>query len=142
MEDVADTELLEAMFRGKTGALIRAAVELPAHVRPATEAERLALADFGDAIGVAFQVIDDLLDVKGSTEQLGKPAGSDVERGKASSTRRHYWQTDTSVSLSSWGTIEGKHDLKLQKKAGAKAQTYVQGNISLSCTLAFAEQRA
>ena len=39
-------------------------------------------------------------------------------------------------------TIEGKHDLKLQNKAGAKAQTYVQGNISLSCTLAFAEQRA
>ncbi|KAH8096221.1 hypothetical protein JL720_3580 [Aureococcus anophagefferens] len=39
-------------------------------------------------------------------------------------------------------TIEGKHDLKLQKKAGAKAQTDVQGNISLSCALAFAEQRA
>ncbi len=82
-KETPDTELLEAMFRGKTGALIRAAVELPAHIRPATEAERLALADFGDAIGVAFQVIDDLLDVEGNTEQLGKPAGSDAARGKA-----------------------------------------------------------
>ncbi len=82
-EQTPDTDLLEAMFRGKTGALIQAAVELPAHLGPASEAERLALADFGDAIGVAFQVIDDLLDVEGSTEQLGKPAGSDVEQGKA-----------------------------------------------------------
>ena len=78
-----DTELLEAMFRGKTGALIRAAVELPALVGPAPDPKRRALAAFGDAIGVAFQVVDDLLDVEGSTETLGKPAGSDLEQGKA-----------------------------------------------------------
>ena len=82
-----NTELLEAMFRGKTGALIRAAVELPAFIEiigePTPAATHAALADFGDAIGVAFQVVDDLLDVEGSTEELGKPAGSDVEQGKA-----------------------------------------------------------
>jgi geranylgeranyl pyrophosphate synthase len=78
-----DTALLETMFRGKTGALIRAAVELPALLEPAPAELRSALADYGDAIGVAFQVVDDLLDVEGSTEQLGKPAGSDVQQGKA-----------------------------------------------------------
>jgi len=78
-----DTELLEAMFRGKTGALIRAAVELPARLGPAPPAQHAALAAYGDAIGVAFQVVDDLLDVEGTTETLGKPAGSDLEQGKA-----------------------------------------------------------
>src|SRR6056297_3777434 len=47
-----DTELLEAMFRGKTGALIRAAVELPARLGPAPPAQHAALAAYGDAIGV------------------------------------------------------------------------------------------
>ena len=36
----------------------------------------------------------------------------DIERGKASGIRRHYWQTDTSVSVSSWGFVEGKSDYK------------------------------
>jgi len=77
-------ELLEEMFRKKTGALIRAAVELPVFASDhlETDAHR-ALIDYAQAIGLAFQIVDDLLDVEGTTEQIGKPAGSDLEHEKA-----------------------------------------------------------
>jgi len=77
-------EALERMFRRKTGALIRAAVELPAAVELEPEHPlRAALVEYAESIGLAFQIVDDLLDLEGSTEEIGKPAGSDVERGKA-----------------------------------------------------------
>ncbi|MGB0514153.1 MAG: polyprenyl synthetase family protein [Wenzhouxiangellaceae bacterium] len=77
-------DALERMFRGKTGALIRAAVELPAAAElDSDDPARAALIEYADSIGLAFQIVDDLLDLEGSTEEIGKPAGSDVERGKA-----------------------------------------------------------
>jgi len=76
-------ESLEAMFRRKTGALIRAAVVMPAAACHSNDPVRLALVEYAEAIGLAFQIIDDLLDVEGSTEEIGKPAGSDLERDKA-----------------------------------------------------------
>ncbi|MFN2333334.1 MAG: polyprenyl synthetase family protein, partial [Wenzhouxiangellaceae bacterium] len=77
-------ETLETMFRLKTGALIRAAAVMPAACMLAGEnPERLALADYAESIGLAFQIVDDLLDIEGSTEEIGKPAGSDQARDKA-----------------------------------------------------------
>ena len=76
-------DALEAMFRRKTGALIRAAVVMPAAVRPAGEPVHNALIDYAEAIGLAFQIVDDLLDIEGSTEEIGKPAGSDRDNDKA-----------------------------------------------------------
>lgn len=74
---------LEAMFRRKTGALIRAAVVMPAANRPVEDPVREALLDYSEAIGLAFQIVDDLLDIEGSTDEIGKPAGSDREKDKA-----------------------------------------------------------
>lgn len=74
---------LEAMFRKKTGALIRAAVVMPAAHRPPDDPVRQALIDYSEAIGLAFQIVDDLLDIEGSTAEIGKPAGSDREKEKA-----------------------------------------------------------
>ena len=74
---------LETMHRCKTGALIGAAVELGAlggHRLDAGEAQ--ALHDFAAAAGLAFQVVDDLLDVEGSTATLGKTAGKDAASNK------------------------------------------------------------
>ncbi len=81
-----DKAQLEQMFRQKTGALIRAAVEMPAASVVCSsdrDRERAALVEYAEAIGLAFQIVDDLLDIEGTTEQIGKPAGSDMERNKA-----------------------------------------------------------
>ncbi|GMR20160.1 MAG: polyprenyl synthetase family protein [Gammaproteobacteria bacterium] len=71
-------EELETMHRLKTGALITASVELGAMATGKTDAATLDhLHDFSQAIGLAFQVVDDILDVEGDTETLGKQAGAD-----------------------------------------------------------------
>ena len=74
---------LESMHRMKTGALIRASVRLGAACgRPLTGAEAAALDAYAAAAGLAFQVVDDVLDVEGSAASLGKTAGKDVAQGK------------------------------------------------------------
>ncbi|HXD49106.1 MAG TPA: farnesyl diphosphate synthase [Gemmatimonadaceae bacterium] len=75
-------EQLERTHRAKTGALIHAALVVGALAAGATAEQRLALERFGDAIGLAFQIADDVLDVTGTTDQLGKPAGRDLDLQK------------------------------------------------------------
>jgi geranylgeranyl pyrophosphate synthase len=74
---------LEVIHRAKTGALIAAAVRIGAMAAGADERRLSALARFGDAVGLAFQIADDILDATGSTGQLGKTAGRDAELGKS-----------------------------------------------------------
>jgi farnesyl diphosphate synthase len=74
---------LETMHRMKTGALIRASVRLGAACgRPLAGGEAAALDSYADAAGLAFQVVDDVLDVEGSAATLGKTAGKDIAQGK------------------------------------------------------------
>ncbi|MGE5161715.1 MAG: polyprenyl synthetase family protein [Betaproteobacteria bacterium] len=76
---------LERMHRMKTGALLRASVLMGALSGQApllTESTREALSRYGDAIGLAFQVVDDILDVEASSAELGKTAGKDAAAGK------------------------------------------------------------
>ena len=74
---------LERMHRLKTGALIRAAVRLGAACGSAlTAADTAALDRYAAAVGLAFQVVDDVLDVEGSVASLGKSAGKDAAQGK------------------------------------------------------------
>jgi geranylgeranyl pyrophosphate synthase len=71
------------MHACKTGALITCAVELGALSAGEPEGERLdQLRRFGDLVGLAFQVQDDLLDIEGDTATLGKPQGSDQAQNK------------------------------------------------------------
>jgi farnesyl diphosphate synthase len=79
-----DAAALAAMHRMKTGALIGAAVHLGAQCgAPLAGDEARALDAFTHAAGLAFQVVDDVLDVEGSTVSLGKTAGKDAAQGKA-----------------------------------------------------------
>lgn len=78
-----DLATLSYIHTHKTGALIRAAVRAGALVGGADEASLKALTRYGEAVGLAFQIADDILDVEGTTEELGKDAGSDQARGKA-----------------------------------------------------------
>ena len=76
---LADLERLHAL---KTGALIRASVLMAAHCRKDLGTEQLAaLGEFGDLVGLAFQIQDDILDVEGDVQVIGKPPGSDQARG-------------------------------------------------------------
>lgn len=74
---------LEAIHRDKTGALIEAAVLMGGICADASEHQLSALLSFAKNIGLAFQVQDDILDVIGDTEQLGKRAGSDEKLDKS-----------------------------------------------------------
>jgi len=74
---------LESMHIRKTGALIRAAVMLGAYCgQPLSESQIKMLDRYAKAIGLAFQVVDDVLDVDASTATLGKTAGKDQKQGK------------------------------------------------------------
>ena len=66
----------------KTGALIRASVRIGAMMGNSSASELDALTEYGEKIGLAFQVIDDILDVTGTREELGKSTGADDARGK------------------------------------------------------------
>ena len=67
----------------KTGALLKAAIIIGAISADGTAAQKDALAAYADNIGPAFQIVDDLLDCESTTEDLGKPAGADQARYKA-----------------------------------------------------------
>jgi geranylgeranyl pyrophosphate synthase len=75
-------EELKAMHSLKTGALIRASLALGGIAAGASEEQLEALDEYGTHIGLAFQVVDDILDVEGDSETLGKTAGKDNEANK------------------------------------------------------------
>jgi geranylgeranyl diphosphate synthase type II len=74
---------LESLHRHKTGALIRASVQMGAIAANATHEQKIALDNYAAAIGLAFQVQDDILDIESSTEQLGKQQGADLALNKS-----------------------------------------------------------
>ena len=78
-----DFEHLRLIHGYKTGALITASVQAGAIFGQANENQFAALSRYGAQIGLAFQIVDDLLDVEGTTADLGKTAGADAQRNKA-----------------------------------------------------------
>jgi geranylgeranyl diphosphate synthase, type II len=75
-------ELLDSIHRAKTGALLRGSVRVGAIYAGAADEELAALSRYGEHIGLAFQIIDDVLDVEESSEALGKTAGKDQAQQK------------------------------------------------------------
>lgn len=80
---------LEAIHRAKTGALICCAVRVGAITGGASDDELAALTTYGEKIGLAFQIADDLLDETATSEELGKTAGKDAATQKATYTSLH-----------------------------------------------------
>ncbi|MCH2133066.1 MAG: polyprenyl synthetase family protein [Phycisphaerales bacterium] len=80
--DIEALEQIQLVHRNKTGALLRAACRMGAICAGAADAEIAALTTYGEAVGLMFQVVDDLLDVTQSTEHVGKATGKDSALGK------------------------------------------------------------
>lgn len=78
-----EADALQTIHRLKTGALIAASAEAGAICANASTVQRQALVEFATAIGLAFQVTDDVLDVTGDSESLGKTAGKDIKAEKS-----------------------------------------------------------
>ena len=77
-----DLPTLEYIHTHKTGALIRASVRTGAIYAKASEKRLKALTRYGERVGLAFQIADDILDIVGSREETGKDVGSDLKKGK------------------------------------------------------------
>jgi geranylgeranyl diphosphate synthase type II len=75
-------ELLSSIHRAKTGALLRASVRIGGIYAGADEQQLASLTSFGEHIGLAFQIVDDVLDVEQSSATLGKTAGKDAQQHK------------------------------------------------------------
>jgi geranylgeranyl diphosphate synthase type II len=77
-----DADFLRRLHSLKTGRLIAASVTVPLALAGLSEAGTIPYRRFADELGVLFQIVDDILDVIGSDEELGKPHGSDERHGK------------------------------------------------------------
>jgi len=75
-------QLLDSIHRAKTGALLRASVRMGAIYAGADDDQLAALTSFGEHVGLAFQIVDDVLDVEEPSEKLGKTAGKDAAQHK------------------------------------------------------------
>ena len=88
-QDLAtDERIYLQVVRGKTAALFSAATEAGGVIAGAPEAQVLALRDYGDALGIAFQIVDDLLDYGGSSVAIGKNTGDDFRERKVTLSSR------------------------------------------------------
>jgi farnesyl diphosphate synthase len=111
--DLHTTAGVQAIQSMKTGALIRFSACAGAILSSAPEADLHALATYGDAIGAAFQIADDLLDVAGTAAQVGKGTGKDANAGKATwisilgiegaRTRLAHLERDAVAALATFG---------------------------------------
>lgn len=81
-QETVTPEELETMCLGKTGALMQASCEMGCLCGGGTPEQVKAAGNYGLYVGLAFQIIDDILDVTSTAEQLGKPIGSDAEENK------------------------------------------------------------
>ena len=78
-----DLEIVDYIHYHKTAALIEASLLVGAMLADASKKDMEIIRSYGRSIGLAFQIVDDILDIVSTTEELGKDAGSDVEKGKA-----------------------------------------------------------
>ena len=78
-----DLQTVEYIHKGKTAALLRSSIVIGALIAKADDKKIAALSEYGNAVGLAFQVVDDILDLTSTAEQLGKKPGSDLQNQKA-----------------------------------------------------------
>ncbi|WP_271948485.1 polyprenyl synthetase family protein [Ruegeria faecimaris] len=127
-----DEAIYLQVVRGKTAALFSAATEVGGVIAQASEAQVKALFDYGDALGIAFQIADDLLDYQGDSKATGKNVGDDFRERKltlpvikavaqATPEERAFWQRTIGKGRQESGDLETA--LGLMGKYGTLAAT-------------------
>lgn len=133
----ATEEQLRLIHRNKTGALINAAVQMGAAAAQANETQCKELEAYAFGIGLVFQIVDDVLDVTGSQEQLGKPIGSDSENGKT--TFVTLYGTDGAMELAQ--KLNDRTCASLRAEFGEKSAFWSSLPRSCWCAAAKKEER-
>lgn len=82
VSDSADEATLEYIHRHKTGALYRVSIRAGAILAGASEEQLACLTEYAEQLGLAFQIVDDILDIEGDEKKTGKPVGSDIKNKK------------------------------------------------------------
>lgn len=120
------------VIRGKTAALFSAATQVGAIISNAPQSHIEALGKYGDALGIAFQIVDDLLDVIGDSDKTGKNIGNDFREKKltlpfikaitaANATERKFWERTIGKGEQKEGDLEKA--LEFLKRHGAVEAT-------------------
>jgi octaprenyl-diphosphate synthase len=135
-QNLATTEAIYVqVVRGKTAALFEAATEVGGVIANASANQIAALARYGDALGVSFQIVDDLLDYSGAVDQIGKNTGDDFRERKltlpvikavaqATAEERVFWVRVIEKGKQVDGDLE--HAIELLKKYGTLDETRLE----------------
>ena len=125
-EVVSEDEYIE-MIAGKTSAMFETCAMTGAKLSGASEEIVRSMADWGLNMGLCFQLMDDLIDITGDTETLGKPAGSDILQGKRTLIAIH--ALDSGNDLPSFSKAYGSGDCSPDLLADAVQELYDNGSI-------------
>ncbi|MEM2226023.1 MAG: polyprenyl synthetase family protein [Candidatus Bathyarchaeia archaeon] len=133
--DPSDVDVI-GILRNKTGALTALALELGGIAGGAGDAELRALARFGEAIGIGFQIIDDVLNVDGQLEKYGKEIGGDIREGKITVMVSHLLRVSEPRDRDRFLRLLGKKDITEEEVGEAIALYRKYGSIGFARDLA------
>jgi len=116
-----------AMIAGKTSAMFETCARTGAILAGASDEEVSNMAQWGLNLGLCFQLMDDLIDITGDTETLGKPAGSDIVQGKRTLIAIHALQSDS--ELTSFNAVFGSGQCNEEDLSRAVSELEDSGSI-------------
>lgn len=145
------------LLKYKTGALTRLSLEAGAIAGGASHEQIETLGEFGETVGIAFQIVDDLLNVEGDVKEYGKEIGGDIREGKKTVIASHLIKTASSVDKRAFVSLLGKKGITrsgirkaiiLYRKYGsikyakARAETYLAQSMQTLDTLPDSEAKS
>ena len=110
-KDFTETDVIR-LLRSKTGALTALSTESGGIAGGATESQIKALGEFGETVGIAFQIVDDVLNVTGDLKEYGKEIGGDIREGKKTIIAAHLLNNASTQDKKSFGRLLGKKTIK------------------------------
>jgi octaprenyl-diphosphate synthase len=136
---VSEAEYYDLIFR-KTACLFSVSMRLGAVLAGATEAQESNLASYGRAVGLAFQIVDDVLDLTATEEVLGKPVASDLREGKATLAVIHSY--DHGIAKDRQVIQRVLDDRSFEHVSREKIQEILERNESVEYAMALADRYA